>query len=157
MADLTEAPQLIVDDELEVSQRIEVNVLDRIIHLNPALAQKIITLYSRDTDTGDDWIDVFNSENKGSGYPFRLTAALGSVANRQTMRFISFDDATDEKIRTNPAITKAVEQVKTQNSAETKEAASKRVGLLRLSTYAGQIAAYQAENPPQENPEAATA
>jgi hypothetical protein len=148
MSEIPNKPELILDEGMDPSVRSDVRALDRVIGLNPALAENIISLYSRDIDAGDSWIAVFSGEKGGTSYPFRLTAALGSTASRETMRYITFDSATDKAIDSDPKMKEAIQRVQAAPSKEDREKASKKVGLLRLGKYAGRLAAYNAQETP---------
>jgi hypothetical protein len=147
MPERTDEPRLRIDTDMDPEAQKHVQALDKIIRLEPERARRIIEVYAEDPTIGDAWMDLLNDKTTERRYPFRLTAALGSVSNRQTMRYIEFDSDTDKAIAANGRVRTAVQTVLSHHSAEDKERASRRVGLLRLSVYAGELAALTTVEP----------
>jgi hypothetical protein len=148
-----EIPQMIIDDDLNKAAAKGMATIDALIHEDPATAQDVIDLYSADTDAGDKWLKILSDPSNANRVPFRLTAALGKSATRHTMRFISYDAQTEDKISDNKVIKDLIKQMRS-NAQTDDEALSRRVGLKGLLVYAGAVAAVAAVKAPPELPAA---
>ncbi|MEO6513940.1 MAG: hypothetical protein ABIR37_04625 [Candidatus Saccharimonadales bacterium] len=152
-------PKMLIDEGLSDTTRDGLMSLDTLINEDPALANKVITLYGTDTEVADQWMELL-SEGEAGRYPFKLTAALGQSASREALRFVSYDDVTEKMIASDESMTKLI--AKTRNSAteNDREKAAARVAYTRLSKYAGALATAKSQKAlmePAENTEAATA
>jgi hypothetical protein len=132
-------PHLFVDEKLDGHVAEGVKALNAYIRKDPARAAKIIKLYAKNTEAGDEWSGVLAGKDE-KRLPFRLTAALGTTANRDTVRYVTFDETTEDIIESNPQIGGLLEAMRKTGDEDEKESISRQIGLLRLGIYADVLA-----------------
>jgi hypothetical protein len=148
-----EIPQMIIDDDLNKAAAKGMATIDALIHEDPAIAKSVIELYTENTEAGDKWLRILSDPSSSERLPFRLTAALGESATRPTMRYISYDSQTQNKVRSNDEIKKLIKLMQSSPQKDA-EVLSRSIGLKGLLVYVGEVAAAKMVNVSTEIPAA---